>query len=167
MLAGFKHRQVDHETGVVEGGFNMKRTARVLFLLVVLSAVGGYVDAADFQIIVHPSSSVQSISKMDLSRLFLRQRSRWESGGHAKPIDLKIKTNSEVRRAFSEQVLDRTLAAVDSYWNSQVFAGKGAPPPTAKTEQEVISYVRTTPGAVGYVSSSADTSGVRVISVHE
>ena len=72
---------------------------------------------------------------------------------------------NEVRAAFSEGVLNRSLADVESYWNSQVFSGKATPPRTASTDQEVLDFVRSTPGAVGYVSGDASTSGVQVLTI--
>ena len=120
-------------------------------------------EAADVQVVAHSSVDVTSISKRDLGRIFFKQRTRWANGANAKPIDQKMKT--EVREDFSRDVLGRSLADVESYWNSQVFSGKNTPPPTAGNDAEVLDFVRNTPGAVGYVSGAADTSGLQVIAV--
>ncbi len=55
---------------------------------------------------------------------------------------------------------------VDAYWQGLVFSGKASPPPTVGSDQEVVSFVRSTPGAVGYVSAGADTGGVKVLTIN-
>jgi ABC-type phosphate transport system substrate-binding protein len=35
----------------------------------------------------------------------------------------------------------------------------------ARSDQEVLDFVRTNPGAVGYVSASAATGGVKVLTI--
>jgi ABC-type phosphate transport system substrate-binding protein len=138
---------------------------RIIPVLALVALVAGVGDAADFQVITHPSNSVDSIAKKDLARIFLKIKSRWPTGERAKPIDQKA--SSPVTPRFSEAVLGRDLKGVESYWNSQVFAGKGTPPPTAGTDQEVVDFVKNNPGAVGYVSSTAQVSGVKVLEIVE
>jgi ABC-type phosphate transport system substrate-binding protein len=132
-----------------------------IFVLSILATT--VVEAADYQVITNASLGVDSISKRDLTRVFLKQRTRWASGEYAKPIDQKMK--NEIRATFSEGTLGRSLADVESFWNSQVFSGKSTPPPTASSDQEVIDFVKKTPGAVGYVAAEADISGTKVINV--
>jgi hypothetical protein len=56
---------------------------------------------------------------------------------------------------------------IDSYWQAQVFSGRNSPPKSMESDQAIIDYVRTKPGAVAYISSTADTEGVKVITVQE
>ena len=142
----------------------MKQRAAACIALAVLATFCGVAHAADVQVIVHPSSSLDSVTKKDVTRIFFRQKTRWGNGERAKPIDQK--RGAAVRKDFSENVLGRTLKQVDSYWNSQVFAGKATPPPTAASDQEVLDFVRSTPGGVGYVAAGTNTSGVKVLNVN-
>jgi hypothetical protein len=41
------------------------------------------------------------------------------------------------------------------------------PPPERRSDAEIVEYVRTTPGAIGYVSERAAVAGVRVVHVQE
>lgn len=145
------------------GGTTLKRAALMVAIFVVSILAATAVEAADFHVITHPSLGIDSISKRDLIRIFFKQRTRWATGTYAKPIDQKMK--NEVREDFSAGVLNRSLADVESYWNSQVFSGKSTPPPTARTDQEVLDFVKNTPGAVGYISVDASTIGVQVVTV--
>ncbi len=145
------------------GGRTLRRAAWITAIFVLSILATTVVDAADYQVITNASLGIDSISKRDLTRIFFKQRTRWADGEYAKPIDQIMK--NDIRAAFSAGTLERSLADVDSYWNSQVFSGKSTPPPTASTDQEVISFVKSTPGAVGYVSADADTTGTKVLNV--
>ena len=52
-----------------------------------------------------------------------------------------------------------------AYWQTLVFSGRDVPPVVRHSDEEVLSFVRTQPGAVGYVSAGASTEGVRVLTL--
>jgi ABC-type phosphate transport system substrate-binding protein len=141
----------------------LAKAACVVLGLLMLGPVCGEAEAADVKVIVNASSSLDTVTKKDVTRIFFRRKSRWPNGERAKPIDQNAK--SEVRKDFCEQVLGKTTKEVDSFWNSQVFAGKATPPPTASSDREVLEFVRSNPGGVGYVSAGFDTTGVKVLKV--
>jgi hypothetical protein len=47
----------------------------------------------------------------------------------------------------------------------RIFAGRGLPPPELESDEAVLRYVRSRPGAVGYVSERAELGGVKVLGV--
>jgi ABC-type phosphate transport system substrate-binding protein len=141
----------------------MKRATSIVAVLALAAVVSSPALAGDLVVIANPSVTIDSMPGKELRRIFFKQTTRWPDGSTAKPIDQSM--TSDVRRVFSREVLQRNLASVESFWNGQVFSGRGTPPPTAQSDAEVLAYVRGTPGAVGYVSSSASTSGVRVITI--
>jgi hypothetical protein len=66
---------------------------------------------------------------------------------------------------FVKDVLKRSVAAVKSYWQQRIFSGRALPPPELDSEEEVVLYVLTHPGAVGYVSDRANTAAVKVVGI--
>jgi hypothetical protein len=72
---------------------------------------------------------------------------------------------STVRRAFSQKVHNKDADAVVACWQTMVFSGRDTPPPVKATDASVIELVRANPGAVGYVSETADAAGVKVVAV--
>jgi hypothetical protein len=70
-----------------------------------------------------------------------------------------------MRQMFCREVLERSVAAVDAYWQRQVFSGRATPPVTKRSEADVIAFVRGVAGAIAYVSPGADTAGVKEIRV--
>ena len=121
-----------------------------------------------FRVIVNPATPITTLSRDQLSRLFLRKVSRWDGGPPVAPVDLREGGSEQAaatRDAFTRAVHHRTVEMVTLYWQRQIFSGRQLPPPERASEAEVIAYVRSTPGAIGYVSDDADVRGVRVVDV--
>lgn len=117
-----------------------------------------------FKVIVHPENPVTSLTKKEASNLFLKKLTRWEeTGTRVEPVDL----DDDVRDAFSKEVLGRSVSAVKSFWQKQIFAGREVPPPELRSEPEVIAFVAGRPGAIGYVSAAARLDGVKEVQVVE
>jgi len=139
-----------------------QRRALVLFLAIVsllvllpaLWVVPAHADEAPpFRLIVHPDSPVTSISRESLADAFLKISTRWEDGETIRAVDQRA--DSPVRKAFSDDVLRRSVAAVRSYWQQRIFSGRDLPPPEMDSDDAVIDYVLGHRGGVGYVSPTA------------
>jgi hypothetical protein len=116
-----------------------------------------------YRIITHPSNPDTSVERRFLAQAFLKKASTWSDGEPIRPVDLLA--GSPVRRRFSEEVLERPVAAVRSYWQQMIFSGRGLPPPELDNDEAVVGYVSKHPGAIGYVSGTADVRSTRVIVV--
>lgn len=114
-------------------------------------------------VIVHPKSAATAVSREILGDIFLKKAARWETGESALPVDQK--SGTVVREVFSRSVLRRSTAAVRSYWMQRIFSGREVPPPELDGDSAVVSYVASHVGAVGYVSPSANVSGVKPLIV--
>jgi hypothetical protein len=117
--------------------------------------------SATFRIIVHPATEVTVADRAFIAEAFLDKASRWSDGVAIRAVDLRF--NAPTRHDFSERVLRRSVVAVRRYWQQRIFTGRGVPPPELATDEAVLAYVRRHPGAVGYVSTSAEVTGVKVI----
>jgi ABC-type phosphate transport system substrate-binding protein len=127
----------------------------LLFGLVVAVLAGGAAPVASadakFRIIVNPQVKGTQIPRAALSSIFLRQAARWGDGTSVLPVDQSIK--SPVRQAFSYSVLQQGLIEVQIYWQRKIPTGL-VPPPVKTSDEEIVSYVASTPGAIGYVSAT-------------
>jgi len=118
--------------------------------------------ADSFVIIVNHALDQDTVSKEEVSRLFLKKTTRWSTGEVALPLDLD--ESSPVRRAFSLEIHGRKASAIKNYWTKLIFSGRKVPP-SELSQAEVIAYVRQHVGAIGYVSASAELGeGVKTIS---
>jgi hypothetical protein len=118
---------------------------------------------ADFLVVVHPEQPSESAAREFLADAFLKRTTRWRGGEAINPVDLRA--DSRVRKAFSARVLNRSVAAVRSYWQQRIFSGRGVPPPELDSDEAVVRYVISHPGAVGYVSGGAKLDRARVLRV--
>jgi ABC-type phosphate transport system substrate-binding protein len=145
-------------------------TRRVLGALGALAVVLAFLAppasaADDFVVIAHPSVQGASVHRTDLAAVFLRKVQRWGDRSIAVPVDQSA--TSAVRRAFSEAVLGMPVSTTLQYWQKQMFATPPQRPPAVKaSDAEVIAFVGSTSGAVGYVSPQASLpAGVKALSL--
>jgi ABC-type phosphate transport system substrate-binding protein len=138
-------------------------TCLVLALAVISAGLAGTstADTSDFQVIVHPDNPVTSVTRDFLRRAYLKKATDWGHGATIRPIDLP--KGHPVRDRFTRSVLKKTPAQLRSYWNQQVFSGKGVPPPVADSTDAAIAYVLAHPGAVAYLPADVDPEGAKVI----
>jgi len=147
------------------------RPARLVLLsLLAASVAGGSVSstpraapAAAFRVVANAGQAVGVVDRRFVADAFLKKTTRWPDGGLIRPVDLG--PASGVRERFSEDVLGRSVAAVKSYWQQLVFSGRGLPPPELDGDDEVVSYVVSHAGAIGYVSPSANIERVRLLTL--
>ena len=144
----------------------MKRIIIPVLMVAVLASTGAVFAQQDaVKVVGHATTTPDTATERELERIFLKKKTKWRTGQTAEPVDQKSTT--VVRKLFTEEVLNKDLARVESHWQAQVFSGKATPPETLASDQEVIDFVRSTPGAVGYVSANASTDGVKVIRIGE
>lgn len=140
--------------------------ARVLVVVAALLAAGpALAEEAGFQVIVHPASQVQALSKRELTDFFLKRVTVWPQGGAVHPVEPP--EGGEARERFAAQVLGKSPSVLKSYWNKLIFAGREVPPVEKRSDEEVVSFVRATPGAVGYVAAGVPVSGVKVLKLKD
>lgn len=135
----------------------------IIVLLVIFLWVTN-VDAQSFKVIVNSENSISSLSAKEATDIFMKKQSAFSNGVTAIPVDLP--KNSEIRKDFSETVLGKPVATIKSYWQQYVFSGQGTPPLEKSTDDEVINFVKTNSGAIGYVSASSNVSGVKLIEIN-
>lgn len=122
-----------------------------------------------FALIVSRSNPLSAVKRQEVAKLFLKKSTRWSDGREALPVDQSLR--SPVRTAFTKDVLAvegmGQTSAVESYWLQQVYSGRGNPPAVKPTDAEVVAFVASNQGAVGYVSAQADVASVKVLRVEQ
>jgi len=134
-------------------------------LLAVLCGIAPAAHAQDlgFRLVVNEANPVTTLKREDLGRIFLKKTTKWEHGMTIQPVDQA--SGARVRARFSEEMHGRSASAIVSYWQQQIFSGRGVPPVEKQSDAEVVEYVRSHPGAIGYVTPGAATGGVRVVEI--
>jgi ABC-type phosphate transport system substrate-binding protein len=121
--------------------------------------------AEGYKVIVHPRVGVSTVSREQAARFFLKKETSWSGDKGVVPVDLG--KDSPTRAAFSEAVLHRSVAEVTAYWQQQIYSGRSVPPVEMRTDAEVVAFVESNEGAIGYVSDGASTGDAKVVRVVE
>ena len=132
--------------------------------LIILFAGATELSAQSYKVIVNEANATESISKKELSNIFLKKKSKWDDGLSITPVDLH--SRSATRAAFSLEVHEQSLGSIRSYWQQAAFSGAGTAPLERQNDADVISFVASNPGAIGYISESTEASGVKVVTVN-
>lgn len=119
--------------------------------------------APAFVVVVHRGNPVTSLGRAEVSRMFLKEVARWSNGQAVEPVDQTV--GAPVRAAFSQAVHRRSPQSVASHWRQMVFSGRGLPPPEQRSDADVLRYVSSHAGGIGYVSGTAPLTNVRTLQV--
>ncbi|HLH01320.1 MAG TPA: hypothetical protein VKX25_01000 [Bryobacteraceae bacterium] len=114
------------------------------------------------KIIANPSVRTSSLSRDDLSRIFLMTKASLEGTGHVEPV---LERSSPASHAFLRAYIGRTEAALMAYYRSLVFTGKGTIPKTFASDSATAAYVARTKGAIGFVSADTAAPGVKTLQI--
>lgn len=124
----------------------------LLRLLVAIQGLACTVAYADIFVI---SNNGTQIASSEIKEVFTGDKQ------FAGPTKLIPVDNGPAQEAFLSSVLRMETARYNTIWTKKSFR-EGLVPPTVKSgDNEVLDYVRRTPGAVGYVTTQP--SGVNVV----
>ncbi len=133
----------------------------LLSLIVFFSCM--IIKAQSYKVIVNKTNPVSELTKKQVSNYFLKKQKKWSDKTNVIPVDLNSKSNTRLN--FSKDIHKKSTSQVRAYWQQMIFAGRGTPPREMQDEEEVISYVKKYKGAIGYVSVSTKTEGVKTIKI--
>lgn len=143
----------------------MKRITTLLVSILLFSLMSlASARTAGFKVIVNSDLDVTTLTKKEVSQLFLKKTMTWDN--HVKVVPIDLAAAAETREEFSKDIHGKSVSAVKAYWQSRVFSGRDVPPLEKESDASVVEFVRNNPGAIGYVSADADVRGVRVITVN-
>jgi hypothetical protein len=117
--------------------------------------------AGEIKLIANLNVAASAISADDLRGVFLETKASLD-GAHAEPV---LQKGGAVHETFLKEYLGKTDAALQTYYRSLVFTGKASMPKTLASDADVVAHVAKTKGAIGYVSASAATPGVKTLEV--
>ena len=143
----------------------MKKLKISIIFVVVFAFFPAFLSADNgrFKVIVNMDNSVNSLTKKQISRYFLKKTTKWSDGSQVFPVDLR--KNSEIRENFTQIVHGKSVSSINSYWQRLIYSGANSPTPVKKTEEDIINYVKSKPGAIGYISAEAPVDGVKIITI--
>lgn len=121
---------------------------RLSKLLLIMALSLSSVSADEILIITRPETALKDISIKRLENIFLRKTLLNSSG--TRWIPLNLSPEHPLRQAFSLSLFNKRPEAMESYWNEQYFQGI-TPPYVVASEEAMLRFVTSTPGAIGYI----------------
>ncbi|MEI7670945.1 MAG: hypothetical protein WCK00_02410 [Deltaproteobacteria bacterium] len=134
----------------------MKTT--IIVVLLVVSLLVAKALAGD--IVVIGNSNVPKMDTTTIQKIYTGKFIS-VSGVSVKPVGEKPGTPA--RNRFLKEFLDQDEEKFTAYWTVRRYIGKGTPPVELANAAAVISYVLSTPGAVGYIDEADVKQGMNII----
>jgi TonB family protein len=118
--------------------------------------------AGDLKIVANASVKADSLSLGELRSVFTAETNSLKDGSHVEPV---FQRSGAAHETFLREFLKESSDSLSRRYGALVFTGKASMPKSFDSEAEVLAYVAKTKGAIGYVSASASTEGVKVLEV--
>ena len=146
----------------------MLRWIGVLVMLAALPARAGEeafrIEGASFNVVVHRNNPIESITRAELSAIYMKRTRSWSDGREVVPVDQPM--SSPVRERFSRSIHGKNVAYVTRYWQRLTFSGRGIPPRQLQNDAAVLELVKHSLGAIGYIARDTPPGdGVKVLPV--
>src|ERR1700683_2495472 len=119
------------------------------------------VGEADVVVVASSKSAVSTLSKDQVTDIFLGKTSRFPDGAPAVPIDQV--EGSPARDEFYATFANKSPAQVKAHWTKIIFTGRGQPPKSVSNSVEVRKLIAANPQAISYIDRSAIDSTVKVV----
>ncbi len=112
-------------------------------------------------VVVSRANPVQSLSKSQVEDIFLGKSLAFPDGRRAVPVDQA--EGSEERGRFYTEVLGRTAAQIRTHWSRLVFTGRGRPPRSVGSREELVQVIANDPQSIGYIERHLIDGSLRVV----
>jgi ABC-type phosphate transport system substrate-binding protein len=132
---------------------------RVLLLILgILWTLSG--QAGGLLVITSTQVPDANISVKQLADIYTLKKNFWADQTQVVPVNREA--SSVEREKFSEAVFNLSPLDLAEYWDRLRFQGK-LPPLVQISDQAVLGFVRSVPGAIGYINANQVPTGVKIL----
>ncbi|MDD2916204.1 MAG: hypothetical protein PHP70_12900 [Gallionella sp.] len=135
---------------------NMKNMIKIVLLAISMV----FAQAHAGEIVVIGNSNVPKMDAATIKKVYTGKAIS-VSGVNVTPIGFKSGTT--VRDRFLQEFLHQNEDKYTAYWTVRRYIGKGTPPLELSSAEEIIGYIKVTPGAVGYIDEAELSQGMNVV----
>jgi ABC-type phosphate transport system substrate-binding protein len=112
-------------------------------------------------VIASPQVPDNAISIKQLANIYALKKDSWANNIQVIPVNREA--SSAERERFSEAVFNLSPQELTQYWNRLSFQGE-FPPLVQTSDDAVLGFVRSVPGAIGYINAGQQTpTGVKIL----
>lgn len=133
----------------------MKKYIYLLLMVIFVTPV-----FAGVNIIANSSVGNITLDKASAQDIFLGKTMEWSDGSE---VIVGVMEKGDAHTAFLGAVVNQSSSQYNKYWKKAIFTGTAIPPEILSNESKMIAFVKSNPGAVGYVSDTSSVSGVSIL----
>lgn len=137
---------------------------RLLPVALALLALPGRTMAGDdvpTVVIANPAVADATLTDKEVQNAYLGKKTQWRDG---RGMSLVTTSDNRVHESFLKRFIKKTPSQFRIFWKRMEFTGQGVTPRELATEEDVITHVKNTDGAMGYVSADkAAASGCKIL----
>lgn len=138
-----------------------KGLLRFLLLSVWLALMPVGEALAELVVIVNARSGVAVMTRNEIVNIFFGRYREFFNGVEVQPVDLADSHPDRAR--FYKGLVGKDLSDVNAYWSRQMFSGRMQPPVKVNTPDEILKWVASHPGGIGFVELAKADARVRVV----
>lgn len=116
---------------------------------------------AELVVVVNARCGVAAMTRNEVINIFFGRSRQYFNGTEAQPVDLP--DNHPERSRFYAKLVGKDLSEVNAYWSRQLFSGRMQAPARVNSAEEVIKWVVSHPGGIGFVDLAKADARVRVV----
>jgi ABC-type phosphate transport system substrate-binding protein len=113
---------------------------------------------AQVSVIANKSVSDASLTAAKVGSVYSLELTKWTDGAKIVVFD----NATDAKEAFYAGI-GKDQLSLKKIWMKKQLTGEAKAPETASSDEDVVKKVSSTPGAIGYVKSSAVTGAVKVL----
>ncbi len=119
--------------------------------------------AAEVVVVVSAANPVESLSRVQLTDIYLGRLNRFPNGDAVVPIDQS--EGSPAHDRFYSHYLRQSPAQIKAHWSKLIFTGRGQPPRAVTGGDAAAGLVAENPNAIGYLDAGLVNDRLRVVSI--
>jgi ABC-type phosphate transport system substrate-binding protein len=137
----------------------MRNKIHFVFLIFLIAITN--MAAAEVVIIGH-----EDVPKIDVVAVQKIYSGKFISVDGVNITPVSLKTGAAQRDEFLKNFMNQDEEKYTAYWTVRKYVGKGTPPNEVGTAADVINFIQSTPGAVGYIDETEVKDGVHILLRH-
>ncbi len=138
---------------------NIRKALQISAILLLQSIAN--ISYGDIAVIVNKQLGITQLTQIQVADIFLDKTNVFPNQAETLPI--VVPPDSALYQEFIRRVVKRTPVQLDAYWARLIFTGKGSPPKTVDSSEEVLDYVIENENAIGYIDLQDVNDQVKVV----
>lgn len=113
------------------------------------------------KVVIVNANNTSATDMETVQRTYLGKLKAIADGSRA--LALTYEQVDATRESFNSSVLGKSESQYSAFWSKLVFTGRGTPPESVASQEEMVKLVGTNPNTIGFVDESLVNDTVKVI----